>query len=429
MWLAAILAAMYMAGNIFIRGSGGTSESDFLTTGIEQRCDDLGAACICSETMAGDEAGATVGANYDYVESPTATECWGDRSGTSGAMGFTSGTGLQVARTAGDGWGIVPWALKGSGSARWGSTEIRSGQSSPLEITTEQRICWRHYLQVDSDFSNAGGTGNDAGSDVGGYAQHWDTPTSDEQAVWVYDTARQLRHVGGDVTTDWNSDGGTPLKIIQTTGSAVTYTQYDGTTFASGDTTMSIRSGSPDVPNDTYTFVGRGCDGCPRNKHGFVDWGTDSKFTYSEQSTGVALPATDPNTHYNWNMNVGGGPFAASPGPNYLISGGNLAFCVDAPCRVEYCVAGGLVDGDTIAFEMHIYRTDTGFQASKTTPYRTANGGPSLDRAGPLMNHTGGDVPSGGTGSWYWGMAMEARWETDAGQLIGCAEEIEGVGC
>jgi hypothetical protein len=398
------------------------------TGGIEQHCTNLGTAkdaawCVGSEPVSTDEG--TISSNFDSTQSPTATELWGDRNGAN-ANFSEGGTSLFKAVE----WGEIQWAMNSDGTLHPSGTGIRTGA---LAITDEQRICWRIYSQYSNDYSTVGSTATSSGDEVvGTHCPHDDTPGGNPAQEWVWDSSTTLRDVSDDRCasgSDWNSDGGTPLKIIGPTSGTV-YANMTDCTFSSPDSVITFTVTEGTLQNEAYTFVGRGCDNCPRNKHGFMYWGTGSGIDVQmEEASNSVCPAE--GSHKTFNMSVNSGPAAG----NYGVSLGP-GDCKTFPCRLEMCAMGDLAVGSSVRLWYRVTKMAQGsggyLTASTTsnngTAYVNWGGGPgSNEPHGFRINHSNGDIYQR-TGDYTVGMVIETRYSTDAGQWPGPALEVEGPG-
>jgi hypothetical protein len=101
-----------------------------------------------------------------------------------------------------------------------------------------------------------------------------------------------------------------------------------------------------------------------------------------------------------------------------------FAVCKDGPCRIEFCVDGNTQTRTNLVYRARAWSQDTGLIYT-TTPMGPFND--SAETPNPWVN--GGDWFHSGTGQPLYGMLAAAHWPTDTDQWIGCAEEIEGIGC
>ena len=112
----------------------------------EQRCTDLGGACICSEPLQ-DSSTRNIPNGHDFSDSPNATECLdyetsSQRVSTIPEFGMPGGNQVdRVLRIAED-----------SDSVNW----IRGAESTPSDT---RRMCVRYYATYDTDFSGVGENG------------------------------------------------------------------------------------------------------------------------------------------------------------------------------------------------------------------------------------------------------------------------------
>lgn len=114
----------------------------------EQRCDELGASCVCSEPMNVSDGGIPSG--HDFSDSPSASECdrfgkFYDSNKSSSQVRTVSESGMPAGNTTShvlevtDAGGAIVW-LNGR----------------PRPAASDERVCVRYYFQVSSDFSGAG---------------------------------------------------------------------------------------------------------------------------------------------------------------------------------------------------------------------------------------------------------------------------------
>lgn len=114
----------------------------------EQRCDELGSACVCSEPMNVNDGGIPSG--HDFSDSSGATEC--DQH----AKFFDTNKSSRDVRTvtetdmpAGNATSHVLEVTDGGGGIVWLNGRPRASSS-------DARVCVRYYFKVSRDFSGAG---------------------------------------------------------------------------------------------------------------------------------------------------------------------------------------------------------------------------------------------------------------------------------
>jgi len=146
--------------------------------GTEQRCTDLGNACICSEPMdAGDNVPST-GTAWDPSDSPNATECTGVFPG----QPFTQSGGKTVATSTLDGHGGSNppnhvYQTTASFTNLHGATDISTVRPSA------RRYCTRWYMRYGHDYVPAGPTNNNCPAK--GKVLDFNGPNSKSGHQWV----------------------------------------------------------------------------------------------------------------------------------------------------------------------------------------------------------------------------------------------------
>ncbi len=114
----------------------------------EQRCDELGSNCICSEPMNANDGGISSG--HDFSDSPSATEC--DRYAKFYDSNKSSSNVRMVSETdmpAGNDTSHVLEVTSSGGNIVW-----LNGRARPA--SSDERVCVRYYFKVTRDFSGAG---------------------------------------------------------------------------------------------------------------------------------------------------------------------------------------------------------------------------------------------------------------------------------
>ncbi len=112
----------------------------------EQRCNELGANCLCSEPLQ-DTTTRSIGDQHDFADSPNGSECKNyetssNRVRTINEFGMPAGNSVdRVLEIAEDG-----------ASVNW----IRGEESAP---SSTQRMCVRYYATYDENFSGVGQNG------------------------------------------------------------------------------------------------------------------------------------------------------------------------------------------------------------------------------------------------------------------------------
>ena len=130
----------------------------------------------------------------------------------------------------------------------------------------------------------------------------------------------------------------------------------------------------------------------------------------------------------------GGSPLAVNADPDFSSADGNNHFpspnqvtindCMDDWCRVEMCASGNVLAGSNLSMDMYI-ATASGSKSGTINdlPFGTAPGG--LSFIWPVMFYR--EAFQGAcNGTRQFSHVMQASWNTDAGQTIGPAVEIEG---
>lgn len=132
------------------------------TNGVEARCLELGANCVCSEPM--DSADVLFNRPpeaHNFTDSPAATDC--SRFGTyfesdNDASAFSTPTATGVLATPGGGVNRVLRIEAGHGGIVW----LQPRQSA---TATDRRMCMRYYKRVSNDYSGAGYPGQGCASE------------------------------------------------------------------------------------------------------------------------------------------------------------------------------------------------------------------------------------------------------------------------
>ena len=111
------------------------------------------------------------------------------------------------------------------------------------------------------------------------------------------------------------------------------------------------------------------------------------------------------------------------PGPDQI----GIDQCITTWCRIELCVSGNIQAGTNMTADFYVSTTDGQLQASKTGISLGDTGTGTLYLLWPLNIFR---EPAFGTCQGYRELShvMQASWDTDSGQTIGPAYEIEGSG-
>jgi hypothetical protein len=337
-WL--LMGTTFVAINPDAPSAGGV-EALFLN-GAEKWCRDNPTNCIGSEPLYGDESLSSGG---DHTLSPDATELIGNRSGVR-ALSSWVGTALSSPVT----WGRIDKAIEvNNGPNFFPVSNWRTGALAFDETT--QRSCFRFAFEVDSDFSNAGSSVSSTGTRSGfentaitgvsrcGYAEQ-DNGRDQPGTNFVYLTATTLRDStsGADNCLDagWTASN----RPIRTEGpSGTNVGNITNCSFGGGATTLTVTNMT--LVDETYTYVGRGCQSCPRNKLMQFFW--DGGPVMQVVGGGLSCPVAGSYDPIIIN-NIGNDSGASYPEPKMA-----LGECKTGFCSIETCFYGkGLDVGNTL---------------------------------------------------------------------------------
>lgn len=124
--------------------------------GVEKRCTDLGANCVCSEPLDTTEDFAELpGSTVDFADSPSTHECNFVSGGAFGSERTSADFSMQLAAS------VAPMP---AGSTVTRVMQLVGGGNNYLygrafATASDQRICLRYYMRVSNDFSGAGTPG------------------------------------------------------------------------------------------------------------------------------------------------------------------------------------------------------------------------------------------------------------------------------
>lgn len=128
-----------------------------VVTGVEARCTELGANCVCSEPLDTTEDFAEMpGSGLDFADSPAATDCSGLSAGSAFSSDHGSGDfSMQLASS------VAPMPV---GATANRVMQIENGGANYLigrsyATASDARMCQRYYMRVSNDFSGAGTPG------------------------------------------------------------------------------------------------------------------------------------------------------------------------------------------------------------------------------------------------------------------------------
>ena len=172
-----------------------------------------------------------------------------------------------------------------------------------------------------------------------------------------------------------------------------------------------------------YGSTGAGGQYCPtswRNKFFQTDIG-GYQTQLEEAQTG---PCPPPGTFTRIELGPDNGPDEIV-GSGYAFSPNTyLSSCKDAPCRLEYCIEGDLDGGTSITQKARIHSIQDGFTRTASTPGGSDYGGGLADQF-----YIGIDRFHSGPGDADMNFVMQGTWTDVNDHWIGCAPEVEGVGC
>ena len=237
---------------------------------------------------------------------------------------------------------------------------------------------------------------------------------------------------GSLATTSWPGWGS--LEYVAEQGGSVTFlTGLTPTVIAAGTKTLCYRY-YWQIPN---TFDPDSDNGAcqARNKFMEIQYGPDplppfDTFQLQVEENAAQTCNVFPNFNF-LNTDWDSGPlqqnygFTPSAGP----SGSIISECYEKPCRIEMCVVGNIATGESIKVRSRFTALVDGAEYdAETTPGNLGTG----PNPGLVTNWGGNAFQSGANGDAVYGLFMSAIWAGDdsgGARWIGCAEEVEGIGC